>query len=159
LSEGHAWRLACDALERVLSCAQDVEVRVALEPCWGTLAHGRFRAEHMLAALECAELAVNFDPSHHVLCGDGIPGAVRAWGGRMGRGAGGSRTCTGRTGSAWAAPPRPRARTRAAGSSAKARARLRRVWRARISRFCCPARVRCRGWSCLTRWTRSGTPG
>jgi sugar phosphate isomerase/epimerase len=83
LSEAHAWELALRALERVLGCAEAESVRVALEPCWGTLAHGRYRAEHMLAALDCAALAVNFDPSHHVLCGDDIPGAVRAWGGRI----------------------------------------------------------------------------
>ena len=83
LSEAHAWELSLRALERVLDCAEEESVRVALEPCWGTLAHGRYRAEHLLAALDCAALAVNFDPSHHVLCGDDIPGAVRAWGGRI----------------------------------------------------------------------------
>jgi sugar phosphate isomerase/epimerase len=83
LSEAHAWELALRALERVLDRAEEEHVRVALEPCWGTLAHGRYRAEHLLAALDCAALAVNFDPSHHVLCGDDIPGAVRAWGGRI----------------------------------------------------------------------------
>lgn len=83
LREGHAWELALRALERILDRGEAEGVRVALEPCWGTLAHGRYRAEHMLAALDCAALAVNFDPSHHVLCGDDIPGAVRAWGGRI----------------------------------------------------------------------------
>jgi sugar phosphate isomerase/epimerase len=83
LSEAHAWELSLRALERVLDRAEEEHVRVALEPCWGTLAHGRYRAEHLLAALDCAALAVNFDPSHHVLCGDDIPGAVRAWGGRI----------------------------------------------------------------------------
>jgi sugar phosphate isomerase/epimerase len=83
LTEARAWELALRALERVLDRAEEEGVRVALEPCWGTLAHGRYRAEHLLAALDCAALAVNFDPSHHVLCGDDIPGAVRAWGGRI----------------------------------------------------------------------------
>ncbi len=83
LSEAHAWELALRALERVLDRAEEEGVRVALEPCWGTLAHGRYRAEHLLAALDCAALAVNFDPSHLVLSGDDIPGAVRAWGGRI----------------------------------------------------------------------------
>jgi sugar phosphate isomerase/epimerase len=83
ISEAQAWELALRALERVLDRAEEEGVRVALEPCWGTLAHGRYRAEHLLAALDCAALAVNFDPSHHVLCGDDIPGAVRAWGGRI----------------------------------------------------------------------------
>jgi sugar phosphate isomerase/epimerase len=83
VSEARAWELALRALERVLRCAEAEGVRVALEPCWGTLAHGRYRAEYLLAALDCAALAINFDPSHHVLCGDDIPGAVRAWSGRI----------------------------------------------------------------------------
>lgn len=83
ISEADAWRLAQGALDRVLKRGLERGVRVALEPCWGTLAHGRYRAEHILAALESAALAVNFDPSHHVLCGDDIAGAVWAWGGRI----------------------------------------------------------------------------
>lgn len=83
ICEAHAWDLALRALERVLRCGEREGVRVALEPCWGTLAHGRYRAEHLLVRLDCAALAINFDPSHHVLCGDDIPGAVRAWGGRI----------------------------------------------------------------------------
>jgi sugar phosphate isomerase/epimerase len=83
ISEAHGWELALRALERVLSSGEREGVRVALEPCWGTLAHGRYRAEHLLARLDCAALAINFDPSHHVLCGDDIPGAARAWGGRI----------------------------------------------------------------------------
>jgi sugar phosphate isomerase/epimerase len=83
VEETQAWGLALRALERVLSCGEREGVRVALEPCWGTLAQGRYRAEYLLARLDCAALAVNFDPSHHVLCGDDIPGAVRAWGGRI----------------------------------------------------------------------------
>ncbi len=83
VSEGHGWELALRALERVLDCAERESVTVALEPCWGTLARDRYRAEYLLARLDCAALGVNFDPSHLVLSGDDIPGAVRAWGGRI----------------------------------------------------------------------------
>ncbi|HUN78420.1 MAG TPA: sugar phosphate isomerase/epimerase family protein [Solirubrobacteraceae bacterium] len=83
IAEGQAWELALRALERVLRRAESAGVRVALEPCWGTLAHGRYRAEHAIQRLDCAALAVNFDPSHHVLCGDDVPAAARAWGGRI----------------------------------------------------------------------------
>ncbi len=87
ISEADAWRLAQGALDRVLDCGLERGVRVALEPCWGTLAHGRYRAEHILAGPKGlgrnAALAVNFDPSHHALCGDDIAGAVWAWGGRI----------------------------------------------------------------------------
>jgi sugar phosphate isomerase/epimerase len=83
LSERDAWELAWRALERVLGCAEREGVRVALEPCRGTLARDRYRAEYALAALECPALAVNLDPSHLALVGDDVPGAVYAWGGRV----------------------------------------------------------------------------
>jgi sugar phosphate isomerase/epimerase len=83
LSEAAAWELALRALERVLAQGERLGVRVALEPCWGTLARDRYRAEYALARLDCGALAVNFDPSHFVLSGDDIPGAVRAWGKRI----------------------------------------------------------------------------
>ncbi len=84
IDERQAWECARLALARVLDRAEEHGVRVALEPCWGTLAHGRYRAEHALALLvEHPSLAVNFDPSHHALCGDDVAGAVRAWGGRI----------------------------------------------------------------------------
>ncbi len=83
LSEAAAWELALRALERVLARAEGLGVRVCLEPCWGTLARDRYRAEYALARLDCAALGVNFDPSHFVLSGDDIAGAVRAWGERI----------------------------------------------------------------------------
>ncbi len=84
IDEQDAWECARLALARVLDRAEEYGVRVALEPCWGTLAHGRYRAEYALALLlEHPSLAVNFDPSHHALCGDDVAGAVRAWGGRI----------------------------------------------------------------------------
>jgi sugar phosphate isomerase/epimerase len=83
LSERDGWELAWRALERVLGCAEQESVRVALEPCRGTLARDRYRAEYTLAALDCPALAVNLDPSHLALAGDDVPGAVYAWGGRI----------------------------------------------------------------------------
>ena len=139
LPEAQAWELALRALERVLDRAEEEGVRVALEPCWGTLAHGRYRAEHLLAALDCAALAVNFDPSHHVLCGDDIPGAVQAWGGRI-------------------AHVHLKDAFGCSGPGVGVQGSPGRAWRARTSRSCCPARAASRGRRCLTRWTRSGTP-
>jgi sugar phosphate isomerase/epimerase len=83
LSERDAWDLALGALERVLDCAAREAVRVALEPCRGTLVRDRYRAEYALAYLDSVPLAVNLDPSHFVLCGDDVCDAVRAWGGRI----------------------------------------------------------------------------
>jgi len=83
LSEAEAWKLALSALERVLHRAEQAGVLVALEPCWGTLARDRYRAEYLFSQLDSAALAVNFDPSHFVLTGDDIPAAVAAWGPRI----------------------------------------------------------------------------
>jgi sugar phosphate isomerase/epimerase len=83
LSERDAWGLALGALQRVLECAEQEGVRVALEPCRGTLVRDRYRAEYALAYLDSAPLAVNLDPSHFVLARDDVCGAVRAWGSRI----------------------------------------------------------------------------
>lgn len=83
LTEALAWDLALRALERVLARGEALGVRVALEPCWGTLARDRYRAEYALGRLDCGALGVNFDPSHFVLSGDDIAGAVLAWGRRI----------------------------------------------------------------------------
>ncbi len=83
LSEAEAWGLAFGALERVLTRGEQLGVRVALEPCWGTLACDRYRMEYALSRLDCPALGVNFDPSHLVLSGDDIAGAALAWGERI----------------------------------------------------------------------------
>ena len=83
LSEGEAWRLALGALERVLARGEAAGVRVALEPCWGTLARDRHRAEYALARLDCDALAVTLDPSHFVMTGDDVPAMARDWADRI----------------------------------------------------------------------------
>lgn len=78
LSEAAAWDAALAAVERVIARARDTGVRVCLEPCWGTLASDRYRAEYALARAG-EELAVTVDPSHFVMTGDDLPALVRAW--------------------------------------------------------------------------------
>ncbi|MBS1888722.1 MAG: sugar phosphate isomerase/epimerase [Actinobacteria bacterium] len=82
LSEASAWDLALAAIDRALARARGTGVRVCLEPCWGTLASDRYRAEYALARAG-EELAVTVDPSHFVMSGDDVPALVRAWGGRL----------------------------------------------------------------------------
>jgi len=79
VSEGEAWTLALRALERVLRRAEAAGVRVALEPCWGTLARDRFRTEHLLSRLASDALALTLDPSHFVMTGDDVPAMARDW--------------------------------------------------------------------------------
>lgn len=68
------------ALERIVERAQQLSVRVALEPCWGTLAHDAATARAVLAR---APVEIVMDPSHYVMTGDDIPGLVREWAGRI----------------------------------------------------------------------------
>jgi sugar phosphate isomerase/epimerase len=82
LSEAAAWDAALAAIERVLARARGTGVRVCLEPCWGTLASDRYRAEYALARVG-DELAVTIDPSHFVMTGDNLPALVRAWRDRL----------------------------------------------------------------------------
>ena len=83
LSEGEAWTLALRALERVLRRAERAGVRVALEPCWGTLARDRHRTEYLLARLDSPALAITLDPSHFVMTGDDVPAMARDWADRI----------------------------------------------------------------------------
>lgn len=79
VSESDAWSLALRALERVIKSAEAVGVRVALEPCWGTLASDRHRTEYALARLASPALAITLDPSHFVMTGDDVPAMARDW--------------------------------------------------------------------------------
>lgn len=79
LREGDAWTLALRALERVLARAEAAGVRVALEPCWGTLASDRHRTEHLLSRLASPALALTLDPSHFVMTGDDVPAMAHDW--------------------------------------------------------------------------------
>lgn len=84
LSESEAWRLSLKALERVLHRAEELgTVKVSLEPCWGTLAHDRYRAEYVLRSLESGLLGINLDPSHYVMSGDDIGDLIRSWSDRI----------------------------------------------------------------------------
>lgn len=83
IDEGEAWRRALVALERICARAQGTGVRVALEPCWGTLARDRFRAEHVLCRFGAEDLALTIDPSHFVMSRDDVPALVRAWAPRI----------------------------------------------------------------------------
>jgi sugar phosphate isomerase/epimerase len=80
LTESEAWSLALDALTRVLRRAETAGTRVSLEPCWGTLARDRYRAEYALARLDSPALGLTLDPSHFVLSGDDLVGLTEAWG-------------------------------------------------------------------------------
>jgi sugar phosphate isomerase/epimerase len=85
ISEDRAWSRALEALERVLRRAEDLgSVQVCLEPCWGTLARDRYRAEYALARLPSERLGLNLDPSHFVMSGDDVADFARAWGKRIG---------------------------------------------------------------------------
>lgn len=79
IAESEAWGLALRALERVLRRAEAAGVKVALEPCWGTLARDRHRTEYALARLESPALALTLDPSHFVMTGDDVPAMARDW--------------------------------------------------------------------------------
>ena len=74
------WTRVLLALELIFERGQAAGVKVALEPCWGTLAHDAATARRVLDAVP---VSVNFDPSHFVMTGDSIPELVREWGSRI----------------------------------------------------------------------------
>ena len=75
-----AWADSLRALDAACAYAEPMGVSVALEPCWGTLAHDAATMRRVLAEVPCM---VNFDPSHFVMEGDDIPGLVREVGDRI----------------------------------------------------------------------------
>lgn len=75
-----AWALALAGLERAAERAAPLGVRVALEPCWGTLAHDARTARRALGAVA---VDVCFDPSHFVMSGDDPVALAREWGPRI----------------------------------------------------------------------------
>jgi sugar phosphate isomerase/epimerase len=75
-----AWATALSALERIVERAGALGVAVALEPCWGTLAHDAATARR---ALDAVPVGVVMDPSHLAVAGDDIPALVREWGPRI----------------------------------------------------------------------------
>lgn len=79
-SDEAAWKLALSSLESVVRYAEPLGVRVALEPCWGTLAHDSVTARR---ALEAVDLSVCFDPSHFVMSADDPVAFVAEWGERI----------------------------------------------------------------------------
>jgi sugar phosphate isomerase/epimerase len=79
LSESQAWDLAFRALERVLNHAARTDVKVSLEPVWGTLARSAYRADFALKRLEHPSLGLTLDPSHFVLTGDDVAGFTKRW--------------------------------------------------------------------------------
>jgi sugar phosphate isomerase/epimerase len=80
ISEARAWDLSLAAMSRVLRSAESAGVKVSLEPCWGTLASDRYRAEYAISRLDCAALALTLDPSHFVMTADDLVALTQAWG-------------------------------------------------------------------------------
>lgn len=79
LGGDRAWELVTGALERVLARAEGTGVRVALEPCWGTLAWNAEETDRLLARVGSDNLALNLDPSHFVMTGDDPAELARRW--------------------------------------------------------------------------------
>ncbi|CAB4334348.1 unannotated protein [freshwater metagenome] len=78
-----AWTLALNALRRIVDHAEGTGVRVALEPCWGTLAWNAATAEALVSDVGRETLALNIDPSHFAVSGDDVAEVVRRWGSRI----------------------------------------------------------------------------
>ena len=83
VSEEAAWALAVGALARVVDHAEGTNVRIALEPCWGTLAWNAASAEELVSVVGRETLALNIDPSHFAITGDDVGEVVRRWGSRI----------------------------------------------------------------------------
>lgn len=81
MPEGQAWSLMLDAFERMLDGVAKVGACVALEPCWGGLAHDYYSTLPVLNRFRHhPAFSINLDPSHLVLHRNDVGWLVREWG-------------------------------------------------------------------------------
>lgn len=77
MQEGEAWSLALSAFEHLVEAAETHKVRLAVEACWGMLAHDYFSLWPLFDRFgDSTSLAINLDPSHFVLHGNDIEWVV-----------------------------------------------------------------------------------
>lgn len=81
MPEGQAWSLMLDAFERMLDGVAKAGAAVALEPCWGGLAHDYYSTLPVIERFRNhPAFGINLDPSHLVLCRNDVGWLVREWG-------------------------------------------------------------------------------
>ena len=81
MPEGAAWSLMLDAFERMLDGVASAGASVALEPCWGGLAHDYYSALPVIDRFRNhPAFGINLDPSHLVLHRNDVGWLVREWG-------------------------------------------------------------------------------
>lgn len=76
-----AWTRAVTGLKRICDHGEKAGVKVALEPCWGTIVPDAASTDRLLE--EIPGLAICLDPSHFVMTGDPIPDLIRRWSDRI----------------------------------------------------------------------------
>ena len=78
---GQAWSLMLDAFERMLDGVAKAGASVALEPCWGGLAHDHYSTLPVIERFRNhPAFGINLDPSHLVLHRNDVGWLVREWG-------------------------------------------------------------------------------
>ena len=77
IDERTARELVTRALERVVDRAEGTGVKVALEPCWGTLAWNATETDRLLEEID--GLSLNLDPSHFVMTGEDPAELAHRW--------------------------------------------------------------------------------
>ncbi len=81
MPEGQAWSIMLDAFERMLDGVGKAGACVALEPCWGGLAHDYYSTLPVLERFRShPAFGINLDPSHLVLHRNDVDWLVREWG-------------------------------------------------------------------------------
>ncbi len=81
ISQGEAWRRLFEAFDRLVPCAEEHRVHLALEGVWCHLCHDFFTSKYLVDRYRSDYLGVNFDPSHDIVSGNtDVDFLIKGWG-------------------------------------------------------------------------------
>ena len=64
ISEGEAWGMVCQAMDRIVPAAEEAKVRIAIEAVYGMVCREYYTLAELLRRYDSAYLGCNYDPSH-----------------------------------------------------------------------------------------------
>ena len=64
ISEGEAWDMVCNAMDRLVPAAEKAQVKLAVEAVYGMVSREYYTLAELLRRYDSAYLGCNYDPSH-----------------------------------------------------------------------------------------------
>lgn len=83
MSEGDAWGLLYDAMDKILPVAEEHKVYLAIEAVFGMLCRDYYTTRVLFDRYDSGYLCINMDPSHYRLYRNDPSWAVKEWGSKI----------------------------------------------------------------------------